>query len=97
MDFEPENPDDIIRSYKKGTSIVRLAEACGVSFKTMEEFLVDRRVHLKPRAKPKTNLKKNYPQRPSHIVGEAFSEDWWDSNNKAYCDAMSREYPEWKP
>jgi hypothetical protein len=93
MQFQPENPQEVMRLYKAGASIGGLAQACSVSDKTMERFLKDRGAYKSSRdtSKPKPN--KSTPQRPGHISGQELSDAWWESNNQAFCEAMDRGYP----
>ena len=93
MRFQPDNPHEVIRLYENGASIRGLAEACGVSDATMVLFLIDRGVYKRTYAVSRTRANKGHPQRPIHISGKELSDDWWESNNQAFCDAMEREYP----
>jgi len=92
MRFLPNNPLDVIRLYESGASICRLAEACCVSDSTMVQFLRDQDVYKRTYTVTKTKVNKT-PERPIHISGQELSDDWWESNNQAFCDAMERGYP----
>ena len=93
MRFQPDNPYEVIQRYESGASIRGLAKECGVSDATMVLFLRDRGVYKRAYAISRTRSNKGTPQRPIHIRGQLLSNDWWESNNQAFCDAMAREYP----
>ena len=91
--FKPDNPLEVVRLYESGASICELAEACSVSDTTMMRFLRDQGVYKRTYADSRTRVNKGTPQRPMHIKGQELSDDWWESNNQAFCDAMDRGYP----
>ncbi len=93
MRFQPENPHEVFRLYQGGASILGLAMACSVSELTMERFLRGQGVYKRPQPISRTRSNKGAPQRPVHINGQVLSDDWWESNNQAFCDAMERGYP----
>jgi hypothetical protein len=93
MQFQPENPQEVIRLYKSGASIGGLAQACSVSDQTMERFLKERGAFKSLRDLSKSKANKGTPQRPGHISGQELSDAWWESNNQAFCEAMDRGYP----
>jgi len=76
---------------------MRLAKACSVTELTMEQFLRDQGVYKKTQNVSKKSLRTGTPQRPVHISGQELSDAWWESNNRAFSDAMDREYPDMKP
>jgi hypothetical protein len=92
MQFKPDNPHEVLRLYQGGASILGLAKACGVSDTTMVLFLRDRGVYKRTYAVSRTRVNKP-PQRPTQISGKELSDEWWESNNQAFCDAMDRGYP----
>ena len=95
--FLPSNPDEVLRLYQGGASIFGLAKACSVTELTMEQFLRGQGVYRKRQAVSRKSLGNGTPQRPIHISGQELSDAWWESNNRAFCDAMDRGYPDIKP
>lgn len=93
MRFRPDYPLEVIRLYRGGASIRALAVACCVSEEEMEQFLKVHRVFRKPRTIFGTKSNRTSMNRPGHINGKELSDEWWESNNQAFCDAMAREYP----